>query len=178
MMNDERGMMNCSSFIVPRSALTDMANRNRAEVRTAVHRRIRHKVRGSSERPRLAVYRSLNHIYAQVIDDDKAQTLASASTTEKSLGVKSGGNIDAAKKIGQAIAERALAAGVSSVVFDRGGYLYHGRVKALTDAARAAGLNKGEAVAEETAAVEEPVAEEAEAKPKKAKGKKEKSGKE
>jgi large subunit ribosomal protein L18 len=155
-----------------------MANRNRAEVRTAVHRRIRHKVRGSGERPRLAVYRSLNHIYAQVIDDDKAQTLASASTTEKSLGVKSGGNIEAAKKIGQTIAERALAAGVSSVVFDRGGYLYHGRVKALTDAARAAGLNKNEVVAEEPAAVAEPVAAEPEAKPKKAKAKKEKSGKE
>jgi large subunit ribosomal protein L18 len=155
-----------------------MANRNRAEVRTAVHRRIRSKVRGSSERPRLAVYRSLNHIYAQVIDDDKAQTLASASTTEKSLGVKSGGNIEAAKKVGQTIAERAMAAGVSSVVFDRGGYLYHGRVKALTDAARAAGLNKDEAVAEETAAVEEPAAPEPEAKPKKAKVKKEKSGKE
>src|SRR6478672_13163694 len=150
-----------------------MANRNRAEVRTAVHRRIRHKVRGSGERPRLAVYRSLNHIYAQVIDDDKAQTLASASTTEKSLGVKSGGNIEAAKKIGQTIAERALAAGVSSVVFDRGGYLYHGRVRALTDAARAAGLNKGEAVEAESAA-EEPVAAaapEAEAKPKKRKAK-------
>src|SRR5439155_18557018 len=148
-----------------------MANRNRAEVRMAVHRRIRHKVRGSGERPRLAVYRSLNHIYAQVIDDDTAQTLASASTTEKSLGVKSGGNVEAARKIGQAIAERALAAGVSNVVFDRGGYLYHGRVKALTDAARAAGLNKGEAVEEETSAVEVPAAPEPEAKPKKAKGK-------
>jgi large subunit ribosomal protein L18 len=135
-------------------------------------------VRGSGERPRLAVYRSLNHIYAQVIDDDKAQTLASASTTEKSLGVKSGGNIEAAKKIGQTIAERALAAGVTTVVFDRGGYLYHGRVKALTDAARAGGLNKGEAVAEATAVAEEPAAPEVEAKPKKAKAKKEKSGKE
>ena len=155
-----------------------MANRNRAEVRTAVHRRIRHKVRGSSARPRLAVYRSLNHIYAQVIDDDKAQTLASASTTEKALKVKSGGNIEAAKKIGQTIAERALAAGVSSVVFDRGGYLYHGRVKALTDAARAAGLNKNEVVAEEPAAGAEPEAAEPEAKPKKARAKKEKSGKE
>src|ERR1043166_6948942 len=132
-----------------------MANRNRAEVRTAVHRRIRHKVRGTAARPRLAVYRSLNHIYAQVIDDDKAQTLASASTTEKSLGVKSGGNIDAAKKIGQTIAERALAAGIESVVFDRGGYLYHGRVKALTDAARAAGLNKDEVVEAEAAVVAE-----------------------
>src|SRR5690242_18326055 len=147
-----------------------MANRNRAEVRTAVHRRIRHKVRGSGERPRLAVYRSLNHIYAQVIDDDKAQTIASASTTEKSLGVKSGGNIDAAKKIGQTIAERALAAGIESVVFDRGGYLYHGRVKALTDAARAAGLNKDEVVEAEAAAeAEAPAAEEAPAKPKKEK---------
>src|SRR5213075_3018890 len=128
--------------------MNEMANRNRAEVKTAVHRRIRRKVRGTTERPRLAVYRSLNHIYAQLIDDEKAKTIASASTTEKSLGVKSGGNIDAAKKIGQTIAERALAAGVESVVFDRGGYLYHGRVKALTDAARAAGLNKNEAVAE------------------------------
>ena len=146
-----------------------MANRNRAEVRTAVHRRIRHKVRGSGARPRLAVYRSLNHIYAQVIDDDKAQTLASASTTEKSLGVKSGGNIDAAKKIGQTIAERALAAGIESVVFDRGGYLYHGRVKALTDAARAAGLNKNEVV--EAEAVEAAKPEAAEAEPAKPKGK-------
>jgi large subunit ribosomal protein L18 len=125
-----------------------MANLRRAEIRTAIHTRIRRKVRGTTERPRLAVYRSLNHIYAQLIDDDQARTIASASTTEKSLGLKTGGNIEAAKKIGQAIAERALAAGVETVVFDRGGYLYHGRIKALTDAARAAGLNKNEAVAE------------------------------
>ena len=131
-----------------------MANRNRAEVRSAVHSRIRRKVRGTTDRPRLAVYRSLNHIYAQIIDDEKAQTLASASTTEKSLGVSKGGNVEAAKKVGQAIAERALAAGINSVVFDRGGYLYHGRVRALTDAARAAGLNKGEAAESEAAAVE------------------------
>jgi large subunit ribosomal protein L18 len=151
-----------------------MANRNRAEVRNAVHSRIRRKVRGTTARPRLAVYRSLNHIYAQIIDDEKAQTLASASTTEKSLGVSKGGNVEAAKKVGQAIAERALAAGISSVVFDRGGYLYHGRVRALTDAARAAGLNKGEAVEAEAATTEEaPVeaAPEAEAKPKKRKAK-------
>jgi len=151
-----------------------MANRNRAEVRSAVHNRIRRKVRGTTERPRLAVYRSLNHIYAQIIDDEKAQTLASASTTEKSLGVSKGGNVDAAKKVGQAIAERALAAGISSVVFDRGGYLYHGRVRALTDAARAAGLNKGEVVEAEAAVEEAPVeaaAPEAEAKPKKRKAK-------
>ena len=146
-----------------------MANRNRAEVRTAVHKRIRHKVRGTTARPRLAVYRSLNHIYAQLIDDEKAQTLASASTTEKPLGVKTGGNIEAAKKIGQAIAERALAAGINSVVFDRGGYLYHGRVKALTDAARAAGLNKNEIVEAEAAEAEKPEA--AEAEPAKPKGK-------
>ncbi len=157
-----------------------MANRNRAEVRTAVHSRIRRKVRGTTARPRLAVYRSLNHIYAQLIDDEKAQTIASASTTEKSLGVKTGGNIEAAKKVGQAIAERAIAAGVSSVVFDRGGYLYHGRVKALTDAARAAGLNKDEVVEVEAPEAAAPAeSEEAPAKPKKAKKeKKEASAKE
>lgn len=156
-----------------------MANLRRAEIRTAIHTRIRRKVRGTTERPRLAVYRSLNHIYAQLIDDDKAQTIASASTTEKSLGLKTGGNIEAAKKIGQAIAERALAAGVSTVVFDRGGYLYHGRVKALTDAARAAGLNKNEVSEVEAASAEPAVAEEApveEAKPKKPKKAKKDAG--
>jgi large subunit ribosomal protein L18 len=122
-----------------------MAQRNRAAVRSAVHKRIRRKVRGSTERPRLAVYRSLNHIYAQVIDDERGQTLVSASTTEKDLRSGTGGNIEAAQRIGRTIAERAIAAGISSVVFDRGGYLYHGRVKALTDAAREAGLNKEEA---------------------------------
>jgi len=149
-----------------------MANRNRAEVRTAVHHRIRRKVRGTTARPRLAVYRSLNHIYAQLIDDEKAQTIAAASTTEKGLGLNTGGNIDAARKIGQSIDEGALAAGVDSVVFARGGYLYPGRVKALTDAARAAGLNKNEVVAAEAATEVEaaaPQAEEAPAKPKKAK---------
>ena len=125
-----------------------MANTSRAEVRTAIHSRIRRKVKGDTERPRLAIYRSLNHIYAQVIDDRLGQTLVSASTTEKDLGVNSGGNLDAARRIGQVIAERAIAKGIEQVVFDRGGYLYHGRVKALTDAARAAGLNKNEAVAE------------------------------
>ena len=124
-----------------------MAQRNRAAVRSAVHKRIRRKVRGSTERPRLAVYRSINHIYAQVIDDERGQTLVSASTTEKDLRGSTGGNIEAAQRIGRTIAERALAAGINSVVFDRGGYLYHGRVKALTDAAREAGLNKDEAAA-------------------------------
>ena len=139
-----------------------MANRNRAEVRSAVHRRIRHKVRGTNVRPRLAVYRSLNHIYAQVIDDETAQTIAAASTTEKTLGAKTGGNIEAAKLVGQTIAERALAAGVDRVVFDRGGYLYHGRVRALTDAARAAGLNRDELVEAEAAEAKEPEASEVE----------------
>jgi len=140
-----------------------MANRNRPEVRTAIHRRIRRKVRGSTERPRLAVYRSLNHIYAQIIDDEKSQTLASASTTEKDLRGSSGGNVAAAKRVGQAIAERALSAGIDQVVFDRGGYLYHGRVRALTDAARAAGLNKDETLAKEAEAAEKAAAEEASA---------------
>jgi large subunit ribosomal protein L18 len=126
-----------------------MATKNRADIRRGVHSRIRKKVRGTSERPRLAVYRSLNHIYAQVIDDDNGKTLASASTTEKDLNVKSGGNVDAAKTVGKTIAERALAAGVSNVVFDRGGYVYHGRVKALLDATREAGLNKNETSNEE-----------------------------
>ena len=126
-----------------------MANTNRAEIRTAIHQRIRRKVKGNGEKPRLAIYRSLNHIYAQVIDDLKGQTIVSASSIEKDLRGNTGGNLDAARRIGQAIAERALAKGIDSVVFDRGGYLYHGRVKALTDAARASGLNKHE-VKEET----------------------------
>lgn len=125
-----------------------MANTNRAAIRTAIHQRIRRKVKGSNEKPRLAIYRSLNHIYAQVIDDRSGTTLVSASTTEKDLGGSSGGNLDAAKRVGATIAERAIAKGIEQVVFDRGGYLYHGRIKALTDAARAAGLNKHEAVAE------------------------------
>ena len=134
-----------------------------------MHRRIRRKVRGTNARPRLAVYRSLNHIYAQVIDDDNGRTIASAATTEKGLVGSTGGNIEAARRVGQAIAERALAAGIESVVFDRGGYLYHGRVRALTDAARAAGLNKNEVVEAEAAEAEKPEA--AEAEPVKPKGK-------
>src|SRR4029079_16836788 len=121
-----------------------MANTNRAEIRTAIHSRIRRKVRGNTERPRLAIYRSLNHIYAQVIDDRVGQTLVSASTTEKEWRGNSGGNLDAARRVGQTIAERAIARGIEQVVFDRGGYLYHGRVKALTHAARAAGLHTHE----------------------------------
>jgi large subunit ribosomal protein L18 len=125
-----------------------MAQNSRADIRRAVHTRIRKKVRGTTERPRLAVYRSLNHIYAQVIDDEQGKTLATASTTEKALAGSTGGNIEAARRIGQTIAERAIAAGISNVVYDRGGYVYHGRVKALIDASREAGLNKGETAAD------------------------------
>lgn len=139
-----------------------MANTSRAVVRAAIHKRIRRKLRGSTERPRLAVYRSLNHIYAQLIDDYQGQTIVSASTTEKDLRGAGGGNVDAARRVGKAIAERALAKGIEQVVFDRGGYLYHGRIKALTDAARAAGLNKNEA----TAPAEESPAQEAKPAPK------------
>jgi large subunit ribosomal protein L18 len=150
-----------------------MANTSRAEVRSAIHSRIRRKVKGDTERPRLAIYRSLNHIYAQVIDDRLGQTLVSASTTEKDLRVDSGGNLDAARRIGQVIAERAIAKGIEQVVFDRGGYLYHGRIKALTDAARAAGLNKNEAVAEPEPEAK-PEAPEAKAEPSEKKSKKKK----
>lgn len=124
-----------------------MAQKDRAEVRRAVHKRIRRKVSGSAQRPRLTIYRSLNHIYAQIIDDEQGRTIAAASTTEKDLRGGTGGNLDAATRVGRAIAERALSHGIDNVVFDRGGYRYHGRVKALADAAREAGLNKGEAAA-------------------------------
>lgn len=125
-----------------------MAQKSRADIRQGVHSRIRKKVRGTAERPRLAVYRSVNHIYAQVIDDVSGKTLATASTIEKGIGAKSGGNVEAAKLVGKAIAERAGRAGISNVVYDRGGYVYHGRVKALIDASREGGLNKSEAAAE------------------------------
>ncbi|MBP7376863.1 MAG: 50S ribosomal protein L18 [Pyrinomonadaceae bacterium] len=125
-----------------------MAQKSRAIIRNGVHSRIRKKVSGTAARPRLAVFRSLNHIYAQVIDDKTGTTLATASTTEKALAVKSGGNIEAAVTVGKAIAERAQKAGISTVVYDRGGYVYHGRVKALIDATREGGLNKHEAAAE------------------------------
>jgi large subunit ribosomal protein L18 len=108
----------------------------RNAIRQRIHARIRAKLAGTAERPRLNVYRSLNHIYAQVIDDQAGQTLVSAST----IKAKTGGNIAAAKQIGKAVAEAATAKGIKKVVFDRGGYLYHGRIKALADAAREAGL--------------------------------------
>ncbi len=113
---------------------------NRDEVRRRIHTRIRKRLSGTSERPRLAVFRSLNHIYAQVIDDRSGKTLAAASSVQKSSGVGNGGNVAGAKAIGKLIAEKAVAQGVKEVVFDRGGFLYHGRIKALADAAREAGL--------------------------------------
>ena len=109
------------------------------EIRHRVPERIRQKVRGTAARPRLAVFRSVANIYVQVIDDAEGRTLVSASTIEKGKRTK-GGNLAAAKSVGQMIAERAKEKGIQKVVFDRGGYIYHGRVKALADAARAAGL--------------------------------------
>jgi large subunit ribosomal protein L18 len=115
-----------------------MIRRERESARERRHRRVRKGVRGAADRPRLCVTRSLQHIYAQVIDDADGRTLASASTLK--LG-RAGGNADAARAVGKAIGEKALAAGIRCVVFDRGGYLYHGRVKALADGAREAGLD-------------------------------------
>ncbi|HEY6446572.1 MAG TPA: 50S ribosomal protein L18 [Acidobacteriaceae bacterium] len=112
--------------------------RKRNAIRQRVHTRIRRRMTGTAERPRLNVYRSLNHIYVQVIDDSQGVTLVSASTVASKA--KTGGNVAAAKEIGKLIAERAKEKGISKVVFDRGGYLYHGRIKALADAAREAGL--------------------------------------
>lgn len=114
---------------------------NRNATRLKRHTRIRKRVAGNEDRPRLSVYRSLNHIYAQVINDEEGRTLAAASSMDKDLRVtKNGGNLEGAQAVGKLIAERALAAGVAKVAFDRGGYLYHGRIKALADAAREAGL--------------------------------------
>ncbi|MDN4527184.1 50S ribosomal protein L18 [Fictibacillus fluitans] len=104
------------------------------------HARVRRSVIGTAERPRLNVFRSSKHIYAQLIDDVNGVTIASASSMDKEAGLENGGNVEAAKAIGEAIAKRGTEKGVKVVVFDRGGYLYHGRVKALADAAREAGL--------------------------------------
>jgi large subunit ribosomal protein L18 len=111
----------------------------RGEVRQRIHKRIRRRLAGTQERPRLAIFRSLNHIYAQIIDDQQGHTMVSAASIEKDLRGK-GGNVEGAKAIGKAVAERAKEKGIKQVVFDRGGYQYHGRVKALADAARNAGL--------------------------------------
>jgi large subunit ribosomal protein L18 len=109
------------------------------EIRNRIHRRIRRKLSGTPQRPRLAVFRSVAHIYAQVIDDIEGKTIVSASSVDKG-GKTNGGNVAAAKSIGKLVAERAREKGIKSVVFDRGGYQYHGRIKALADAAREAGL--------------------------------------
>ncbi len=106
-----------------------------------MHTRIRRRVRGTSERPRLAIFRSLNHIYAQVIDDVAGKTVAAASSREKELRGSDGSKSDEAKVVGRLVAERARAAGVQRVVFDRAGFRYHGRIKSLADAAREAGLD-------------------------------------
>ena len=116
-------------------------NRSRNKMRELRHRRLRKLISGTVERPRLATFGSLRHIYAQVIDDVEGKTLVSASTMEKAFkDIKGTGNQEAAKAVGKLIAERALAQGISAVVFDRGGHDYHGRVKALAEAAREAGL--------------------------------------
>jgi large subunit ribosomal protein L18 len=118
----------------------EMARKTNQQIRSAVHKRIRTKISGSAGRPRLAIYRSLNHIYAQIIDDAAGSTLVSASTNETAWRGKTGGNIAAAKEIGKTIAERAKEKGIEEVVFDRGGYIYHGRVRSLAEAAREGGL--------------------------------------
>ena len=116
-----------------------MATKTRTELRQSRHVRLRKKVSGTAERPRLAVYRSLKHIYAQLIDDTKGHTLATASSKDE--GHTGGGNAEGAKAVGTRLAERAKAAGIETVVFDRGGFAYHGRVAALAEGARDGGLN-------------------------------------
>jgi len=116
-------------------------DRSKDKIRRRIHERLRQRMNGSAERPRLNVYRSLNHIYAQVIDDGSGKTLAAASTVKGKKGSKTtGGNVASAKEVGKTIAQLAKEKGIKKVVFDRGGYLYHGRIKALADAAREAGL--------------------------------------
>ena len=115
-----------------------MARDSKNQIRLRIHTRIRRRVKGTVERPRLAVFRSVKHIYAQVIDDSQGHTVVAASSNEKSAA--NGGNLAGAKSVGKLIAERAKDKGIKLVVFDRGGYHYHGRVKALAEAARQAGL--------------------------------------
>lgn len=116
------------------------SDKNKARVKR--HLRVRKKIEGTTERPRLNIFRSSKHMYAQIIDDQNGVTLAAASTQDKELKdqIGNGGNVEAARKVGELIAERAKANGINQVVFDRGGYLYHGRVQALADSAREAGL--------------------------------------
>jgi large subunit ribosomal protein L18 len=112
----------------------------RNQTRKRIHDRIRRKIRGVASRPRLNVFRSQKHIYAQIVDDLKGHTLVAASSVEKDFSVKSGGTIASAKQVGRLVAERAQEKGIRQVSFDRGGYQYHGRIKALAEAARTAGL--------------------------------------
>ena len=112
----------------------------RNKARQRIHARIRKRLGGTAERPRLNVFRSLKHISAQVIDDTRGATLAAASSVDKDFPLRGGGNVAAAREAGKLIAQRALGKGIRQVAFDRGGYAYHGRVKALADAAREAGL--------------------------------------
>ena len=118
--------------------MVKMIDKNKSRMRR--HKRVRGKISGTPECPRLCVFRSSMHIYAQLIDDVNGKTLAAASSSEKGFGMY-GGNVEAAKKVGQMIAEKAKKAGITDVVFDRGGYVYHGRVAALADGAREGGLN-------------------------------------
>lgn len=115
-----------------------MAQKSRSDLRVVRHARVRKRVTGTASRPRLAVYRSLNHIAAQVIDDAAGHTVVSASTLEKDLGAR--GNVEGAKKVGALLAKRALEKGIKSVVFDRGGFRYHGAIASLAESAREAGL--------------------------------------
>ena len=117
-----------------------VSKKSRTEVREKKHRRLRNHLAGTADRPRLAVFRSNNHMYAQVIDDTVGNTLVSASTLDKEVDVKVGGNKEAAKLVGELVAKRALDKGITEVVFDRGGYVYHGRVQTLAESAREAGL--------------------------------------
>jgi large subunit ribosomal protein L18 len=120
-----------------------MSVNTKSEGRTVRHRRLRQVVRGTASRPRLVIFRSLGHIYAQIVDDDRGATLVAVGSlsTELKAGLRSGGNVAAAKAVGELVARKAKEKGIGTVVFDRAGYKYHGRVKALADAARAAGLS-------------------------------------
>ena len=131
--------MRVSNFQERKERKDVINKKSRAESREIRHTRVRNKISGTAERPRLAVYRSNTGIYAQVIDDTKGNTLASASTLDKEVKTKAS-NIEAAKEVGTLIAKRATKAGIKTVVFDRGGYIYHGKIKALAEAAREAGL--------------------------------------
>ena len=117
-----------------------VSKRNKAELRQKKHERLRNRFSGTPERPRLSVFRSDKHMYAQIIDDVAGNTLCAASTLDKAANLENTSNIEAAQYVGKAIAEKALAKGIKQVVFDRGGFLYHGKVQALADAAREAGL--------------------------------------